>query len=114
SCLVVPPPPLYLPLRMAAIIVIAFLARYGCFRVLGRPMPPRRALLFSIFVAQLVTFFAWAMTVYLFFREGFFAVMLLLLWYINRGIIRHTVEETLTRHVVIEYGLFVLLMGYLF
>jgi hypothetical protein len=105
---------LELPLRLAAIMLISFLASYRSFRVLGRPMPTRRALLFSLFVAQLVTFFAWAMTVYLYFREGFFAVMLLLLWYVNRGIIRHTVEETLTRHVVVEYGLFVLLIGYLF
>jgi hypothetical protein len=103
-----------LPLRLGAIMLISFLASYRSFRVLGRPMPTRRALLFSLFVAQLVTFFAWAMTVYLYFREGFFAVMLLLLWYVNRGIIRHTVEETLTRHVIVEYGLFVLLIGYLF
>ncbi|MBO0685653.1 MAG: hypothetical protein J2P45_21050, partial [Candidatus Dormibacteraeota bacterium] len=95
--------------------LIAFLASYRSFRVLGRPMQPQRALLFSLFVAQLVTFFTWAMTVYLYFREGFFAVMLLLLWYVNRGIIRHTVEETLTRQVIIEYGLLVLvLVGYLF
>jgi hypothetical protein len=105
---------LNLSLRLLGIMVVAFLASYRSFRVLGRPMAPRRALLFSIFVAQLVTFFAWAMTVYLYFHEGFFAVMLLLLWYVNRGIIRHTVEETLSRHVVIEYGLFVLLIGYLF
>ena len=30
------------------------------------------------------------------------------------GFGQHAIEETLTRHVVIEYGLFVLLMGYLF
>lgn len=104
-----------LPLRLGAVMLIAFLASYRSFRVLGSPMPPQRALLFSLFVAQLVTFFTWAMTVYLYFREGFFAVMLLLLWYVNRGIIRHTVEETLTRQVIIEYGLLVLvLIGYLF
>jgi hypothetical protein len=105
---------LALPLRLAAIFSISLLASYRSFRILGNPMTPRRALLFSVFVAQLVSFFAWAMTSYLYFTEGVFTVLLFLLWYVNRGIIRHTVEETLTRNVVIEYGLFILLIAYLF
>jgi hypothetical protein len=103
-----------LPVRLASIFAISLLASYRSFRVLGRPMTPRRALLFSVFVAQLVSFFAWAMSVYLYFTEGIFTVMLFLLWYVNRGIIRHTVEETLSRNVIIEYGLFILLIAYLF
>ena len=90
------------------------LASYRSFRVFGNPMTPRRALLFSVFVAQLVTFFGWAMTVYLYFPEGVFTVMLFLLWYVNRGIIRHTVEESLSRNVLIEYGVFIALIAYLF
>jgi hypothetical protein len=90
------------------------LASYRSFRVLGNPMSPRRAVLFSIFVAQLVTFFAWAMSVYLYFTEGVFTVMLFLLWYVNRGIIRHTVEESLNRNVILEYSVFILLIAYLF
>lgn len=103
-----------LPLRLGCIFLLSLLASYRSFRVLGRPMPPRRALLFSVFVAQVVSFFAWAMTVLPYFTEGVFAVLLFLVWYVNRGIIRHTVEETLTRNVVIEYGLWVLLIAYLF
>jgi hypothetical protein len=103
-----------LPLRLAGIFAISLLGSYRSFRVFGTPMTPRRALLFSIFVAQLVTFFGWAMTVYVYFYEGQFTVLLFLLWYVNRGIIRHTVEETLSRNVVIEYGLFILLIAYLF
>ncbi len=103
-----------LPVRLASIFAISLLASYRSFRVLGTPMSPRRALLFSVFVAQLVSFFAWAMSVYLYFTEGVFTVMLFLLWYVNRGIIRHTVEESLSRNVIIEYGLFILLIGYLF
>src|SRR5215472_14991343 len=80
-----------LPLRLASVFIVSLLASYRSFRVLGNPMTPRRALLFSIFVAQLVSFFAWAMSVYLYFTEGVFTVMLFLLWYVNRGIIRHTV-----------------------
>ena len=33
---------------------------------------------------------------------------------VNRGIIRHTVEESLSRNVIIEYSLFILLIAYLF
>jgi hypothetical protein len=105
---------LALPVRLAAIFGISLLGSYRSFRVLGNPMTPRRALLFSLFVAQLVSFFAWAMTSYLYFTEGEFTVLLFLLWYVNRGIIRHTVEETLSRNVIIEYSLFVLLIAYLF
>lgn len=103
-----------LSVRLAAIFVISALATYRSFRVLGMPMPPRRALLFSVFVAQLVSFFGWAMSVYVYFPEGVFAVLLFLLWYVNRGIIRHTVEETLSFNVMLEYGLFILLIAFLF
>ncbi|HEY8641296.1 MAG TPA: hypothetical protein VIO84_00870 [Candidatus Dormibacteraeota bacterium] len=103
-----------LPLRLGWIFAISALATYRSFRALGRIMPPRRAFLFSVFVAQLVTFFSWAITVYLSYQEGPMAAILVFLWYVNRGIIRHTVEETLTRNVLLEYGLFVLLLGYLF
>lgn len=105
---------LALPVRLASIFLIAMMATYRSFRVLGSPMSPRRAILFSVFVAQLVTFFGWAMTVYVYFTEGVFTVMLFLLWYVNRGIIRHTVEESISRNVIIEYGLFILLIAYLF
>jgi hypothetical protein len=105
---------LALPVRLASIFLLALLASYRSFRVLGNPMTPRRALLFSVFVAQLVFFFFWAMSVYLYFTEGVFTVMLFLLWYVNRGIIRHTVEESLSRHVIVEYGAFILLIVYLF
>ena len=40
--------------------------------------------------------------------------MLLLAWYINRGVIRHTAEETLNRQVAMEYGLFAVLLAFLF
>jgi hypothetical protein len=103
-----------LPIRLGSIFLISLLASYRSFRVLGRPMPERRALLFSIFVAQVVSFFAWAMTALTYFTEGVFAVLLFLVWYVNRGIIRHTVEETLNRNVLIEYALFILLIAYLF
>lgn len=112
--LVVVTVPLSEPLRLGWIFAIVLLATYRSFRALGRVMPPRRAFLFSVFVGQLVTFFAWAIIQTLNYQEGALAAILVFLWYINRGIIRHTIEETLTRNVLVEYGLFVLLLGYLF
>jgi len=103
-----------LPLRLGWIFAISTLATYRSFRSLGRVMPPRHAFLFAVFVAQLVTFFSWAATVYLSYQEGPMAAILVFLWYVNRGIIRHTVEETLNRNVIVEYALFVLLLAYLF
>jgi hypothetical protein len=40
--------------------------------------------------------------------------MLLLAWYINRGLVRHTVEETLNRQVIVEYLGFAAVLAYLF
>lgn len=103
-----------LPARLTGIFVTSGLAAYRSFRLFGRPMSTRRALLFSLFVAQLVAFFGWAMSVYVYFTEGVFAVLLFLIWYVNRGIIRHTAEESITRNALIEYGLFGVLIVYLF
>jgi hypothetical protein len=103
-----------LPVRLVGIFGTSALAAYRSFRLFGRPMSTRRALLFSLLVAQLVTFFGWAMSVYVYFTEGVFAILLFLIWYVNRGIIRHTAEESLTRYAVIEYSVFVVLIVYLF
>src|SRR5437016_3058041 len=64
-----------------------------------------------------ITFLAWAITplsLYLVVNEGTFAVMLLFAWYINRGLVRHTVEDSFTRNVVLEYGAFAIVLIYLF
>jgi hypothetical protein len=106
--------PFQLSLKLGWIFVMSLFASYRSFRVLGKPFPPRRALLFSIFVAQVVVFFAWALSLYDILKEGVFAVMLLLAWYINRGLVRHTVEETLNRQVLVEYGAFGAVLAYLF
>ena len=71
----------------------------------------------ALFVGQVVTFLAWAITalsIYLVVNEGAFMVMLLLAWYINRGLVRHTIEESFSRNVVLEYGAFAVFLVYLF
>ncbi|HEY1419228.1 MAG TPA: hypothetical protein VGG90_00800 [Candidatus Dormibacteraeota bacterium] len=104
-------------LRLLWIFTITFLGSYRSFRINGVQIAPRRAFIFSLFVAQVVTFLAWAITalsLYLLVNEGTFAVMLLFAWYINRGLVRHTVEDSFTRNVVLEYGAFAVVLIYLF
>jgi len=104
-------------LQLLWIFTITFMASYRSFRINGSQIAPRRAFIFALFVAQVVTFLAWAVTalsIYLVVNEGIFAVMLLLAWYINRGLVRHTVEDSFTRNVVLEYGAFAVVLVYLF
>src|SRR6266576_2329655 len=104
-------------LQLFWIFTITFMASFRSFRINGSAIAPRRAFSFALFVAQVVTFLAWAITalsIYLVVNEGTFAVMLLFAWYINRGLVRHTVEESFTRNVVLEYGAFAVVLVYLF
>ena len=104
-------------LRLLWILTITFLASYRSFRINGTPIAPTRAFIFAVFVAQVVTFLAWAVTTletFLVLNQGTFAVILLFAWYINRGLVRHTVEDSFTRHVVLEYVAFAAVLVYLF
>jgi hypothetical protein len=104
-------------LQLFWIFTITFMASYRSFRINGSAIAHRRSFTFALFVAQVVTFLAWAVTalsIYLVVNEGIFAVMLLLAWYINRGLVRHTVEDSFSRNVVVEYGLFAVALFYLF
>jgi hypothetical protein len=105
-------------LRLLWILTLTVLASYRSFRINGAPIVPRRAFIFAVFVAQVVTFLAWAVTTlettFLVLNEGTFAVILLFAWYINRGLVRHTVEDSFTRHVVLEYVAFAAVLVYLF
>src|SRR2546430_12084293 len=104
-------------LRLLWIFTITFLASYRSFRINGIPITPRRAFIFALFVGQVVTFLAWAiknLDLYLIVNEGTFAVMLLFAWYINRVLVRHTVEDSFTRNVVLAYTTFALALIYLF
>jgi hypothetical protein len=103
-----------LPIRLGGVFLTSFLATYRSFRVFGTPMPVGKALYQSLFVAQLVLFFTWGMSYWVYFTEGVFAVLLFLLWYVNRGLIRHLEEKSFSRNVAIEYGLFAALFLYLF
>src|ERR1700682_3323424 len=73
-------------LQLLWIFTITFMASYRSFRINGSVIAPRRAFIFALFVAQVVTFLAWevnALSIYLVVNEGTFAAMLLFAWYIN-------------------------------
>jgi hypothetical protein len=109
--------PFNIILKLLWIFTITFLASYRGFRINGTAIAPRRAFIFALFVGQVVMFLAWAilaLSIYLNLNEGTFAVMLLFAWYINRGLVRHTVEDSFTRNVVLEYGAFAVVLVYLF
>lgn len=104
-------------LRLVWIFTVTFLASYRSFRVNGISISPRRSFIFALFVGQVVTFLAWAveaLSSYLVVNEGAKTVMLLFAWYINRGLVRHTVEESFTRNVILEYAAFAAVLIYLF
>ncbi len=109
--------PFNILLKLLWIFTITFLASYRSFRINGTAIAPRRAFIFALFVGQVVMFLAWAilaLSIYLNLNEGTFAVMLLFAWYINRGLVRHTVEDSFTRNVVVEYGAFAAFLIFLF
>jgi hypothetical protein len=104
-------------LRLVWIFTITFLASFRSFRINGTPIAPRRAFIFALFVAQVVTFLLWAieaLSSVLVVNEGPKAVMLFFAWYVNRGLIRHTVEESFSRNVILEYAAFAAILIYLF
>src|SRR5713101_8224915 len=104
-------------LRLVWIFTITFLASFRSFRINSTPIAPRRAFIFALFVAQVVTFLLWAieaLSSVLVVNEGPKAVMLFFAWYVNRGLIRHTVEESFTRNVILEYAAFAAILIYLF
>ena len=104
-------------LRLVWIFTITFLASYRSFRINGIAIAPRRAFIFALFVGQVITFLAWAMEALssvLVVNEGPKAVILFFGWYINRGLVRHTVEDSFTRNVILEYAAFAAVLIYLF
>jgi hypothetical protein len=86
----------------------------GAYRSFVRSADYRRSFLFGLLVAEVIGLFAWAGISRTAFAAPILAVILLLTWYVNRGIISHTLENSVTSAVVVEYIGFVLLIAYLF
>lgn len=112
--LVVVAAPFPLALRTFWLAALGLVAAYRSFRIHDPPFTAQRAWLIAFFVGQVIGLAAWAISVYLSLQEGPLAVLLLLIWYINRGIFRHVFEDSLTKQVMLEYGAFGALAAYIF
>ncbi|MDQ6748552.1 MAG: hypothetical protein M3010_10685 [Candidatus Dormibacteraeota bacterium] len=92
-----------LAVRLPAIFVGTGLAAY---ELLGRVAQEQaRAIVGSLFVAQLVTIVAFALVSVQFVDNSRLAGILLVAWYVNRDLTRHLFEGTLTRNILAEYSI---------
>lgn len=97
------------PLRLVAIFASAGLAAY---ELLGRVSAEQvRAVVASLIVAQIVTTVAFAMISLQFVDISRLAGILLVTWYVNRDLARHLFEGTLTRSILAEYSVGLVLAG---
>jgi hypothetical protein len=72
-----------------------------------------RAILAAFLTAGTVAFGAFGMVTYLNQDSAYVAVVLSFAWYAYQGFIVHTLDDSLTRRIVFEYGLFALICVYL-
>ncbi|GAC1328842.1 MAG: hypothetical protein NVSMB17_04660 [Candidatus Dormibacteria bacterium] len=98
-----------LPLRLAVIFFGTALAAY---ELLGRVAQEQaRAVVAALFVAQLVTMVAFGMFSVQFVDNSRLAGILLVTWYVNRDLARHLFEGTLTRNILAEYSVGLVLVA---
>ncbi|MGI8608854.1 MAG: DUF5656 family protein [Candidatus Dormibacteria bacterium] len=97
------------PLRLAGIFAGTGLAAY---ELLGRVSTEQaRAVVASLIVAQIVTTVAFAMISLQFVDNSRLAGILLVAWYVNRDLARHLFEGTLTRNILAEYSVGLVLVA---
>jgi hypothetical protein len=97
------------PARLVMIFAGTALAAY---ELLGRVAEEQaRAVVAALFVAQLVTIVAFAMISVQFVDNSRLAGILLVTWYVNRDLARHLFEGTLTRNILAEYSVGLVLVA---
>lgn len=98
-------------LKFTWIFVVALAAGYRAFRFASqREGIP---LLAGVLTAGTVAFAAFGMVTYLSQGPAQVAVVLAFIWYAYQGFIVHALDNTLTRRIIFEYGLFGLIGVYL-
>ncbi|HEY8741376.1 MAG TPA: hypothetical protein VIN56_12380, partial [Candidatus Dormibacteraeota bacterium] len=91
-----------LAFRLVAIFLGTAVAAY---ELLGRVAQEQsRAVVGSLFVAQMVTLVGFALVSAQFVDNSRLAGILLVTWYVNRDLARHLFEGTLTRNILAEYS----------
>jgi len=99
------------PIKFTAIFVIALLSGYRSFRFATKR--EGLALLSAFMTAGTVTFGAFGMVNYLNQGSQYVAVILAFAWYAWQGFTVHALDDSLTRRIMFEYGLFAVICVYL-
>ena len=98
-------------LKFSAIFVVALLSGYRSFRFATKR--EGLALLSAFLTAGTVTFGAFGMVTYLNQGSQYVAVILAFAWYAWQGLTVHALDDSLTRRIMFEYGLFAVICVYL-
>jgi hypothetical protein len=88
--------------KMVLIFVVTFLAAYESFFTVVRG--EQESIFYSQTVAVVTTAIAFGLVYAGILGEGYVAVILLLVWYVERGVIAHVLSRTMTRSIVGEYA----------
>jgi uncharacterized protein DUF5656 len=97
--------------KFSAVFLVALLSGYRSFRFATRR--EGLALLSAFLTAGTVTFGAFGMVTYLNQGSQYVAVILAFAWYAWQGLTVHALDDSLTRRIIFEYGLFAVICVYL-
>jgi Protein of unknown function (DUF5656) len=98
-------------IKFSEIFVVALLSGYRSFRFATKR--EGLALLSAFLTAGTVTFGAFGMVTYLTQGSQYVAVVLAFAWYAWQGLTVHALDDSLTRRIIFEYGLFAVICVYL-
>lgn len=98
-------------LKFSWIFLISLFSGYRSFRFATRREGV--ALLTAFLTAGTVTFGAFGMVTYLNQGSPYIAVVLAFAWYAWQGLLVHTLDDSLTKRIFFEYGLFAVICVYL-
>jgi Protein of unknown function (DUF5656) len=98
-------------IKFSSIFVVALLSGYRSFRFATRR--EGLAMLSAFLTAGTVTFGAFGMVSYLNQGPQYVAVILAFAWYAWQGLTVHALDDSLSRRIIFEYGLFAVICLYL-
>ncbi|HEX3629026.1 MAG TPA: hypothetical protein VHW91_01030 [Candidatus Dormibacteraeota bacterium] len=98
-------------IKFSSIFVVALLSGYRSFRFATKR--EGLALLSAFLTAGTVTFGAFGMVTYLNQGSQYVAVILAFAWYAWQGLTVHALDDSLSRRIIFEYGLFAVICVYL-
>jgi Protein of unknown function (DUF5656) len=98
-------------IKFSAVFIVALLSGYRSFRFATKR--EGLALLSAFLTAGTVTFGAFGMVTYLNQGSQYVAVILAFAWYAWQGLTVHALDDSMTRRIMFEYGLFAVICVYL-